>query len=86
MVDKIQQIDNHYFLTHKVIIADLTCNTGQFTSERIEKMVHNYKDNHAEARRGRTYQNIGYDLTVVITVIKIRILQDDLIAVMIRVF
>ena len=63
MIDKIQQIDNHYLLTHKRIIADLTCNARQFKSERIEKKVRNYKDNHTKARRSRTYQNIGYDLT-----------------------
>ena len=54
MVDKIQKIDNHYLLTHKMIITDLTCNVRQFQSERIEKKVGTYKDNHAKSRRSRT--------------------------------
>ena len=63
MVDKIPKIDNHYVLTYKRIVADLTCNVRQFQNERIKKKVRNYKDNHAKSRRGRTYQNIGYDFT-----------------------
>ena len=37
MVDKIQKADNHYLLTHKIIIDDLTCNTRKFKSDKLRK-------------------------------------------------
>ena len=55
--------ENYYLITNKIVIADLTCNTRQLKSERIEKKLRYHKDNHMEARYSKTYQNTGHDLT-----------------------